>query len=136
MLSLAKLFHSLYFQILSTLAFGLTAGDFAARDLLKNREYNSAHDSRVAALRSRIEMDDSAAAGSAQVFRDEFPRETSRGGSSLAQRRYSYLPRGGRSESGQMQQPRMRLRRRPQSRQSQVSACAPYTDHISVKKIG
>ena len=32
----------------------------------------------------------------------------------------SYLPRGGRSESGQRQQ-RMRLRRRPQSRQSQVS---------------
>ena len=113
---------SLYFQILATLAFGLTAGDFAARDLLKNREYNSAHDSRVAALRSRIEMDDSAAAGSAQVFRDEFPRETSRGGSA-AQRRYSYLPRGGRSEPGRQQQQRMRLRRRPQSRQSQVIDC-------------
>ena len=107
------------FQILSTLAFGLTAGDFAARDLLKNREYNSAHDSRVAALRSRIEMDDSAAAGSAQVFRDEFPRERR---SSAAQRRYSYLPRGGRSEPGRQQQ-RMRLRRRPQSRQSQVIDC-------------
>ena len=106
------------FQILSTLAFGLTAGDFAARDLLKNREYNSAHDSRVAALRSRIEMDDSAAAGSAQVFRDEFPRERR----SSAQRRNSYLPRGGRSEPGQQQQ-RMRLRRRPQSRQSQVIDC-------------
>ena len=63
-------------QILSTLAFGLTAGDFAARDLLKNREYNSDYSSRVAALRSRFEGgEDSAVAGSAQVFRDEFSRE-------------------------------------------------------------
>ena len=62
-------------QILSTLAFGLTAGDFAARDLLKNREYNSDYSSRVAALRSRFEGEDSATAGSAQVFRDEFSRE-------------------------------------------------------------
>ena len=65
-------------QILSTLAFGLTAGDFAARDLLKNREYNSDYSSRVAALRSRFEgggSEDSAVAGSAQVFRDEFSRE-------------------------------------------------------------
>ena len=64
-------------QILSTLAFGLTAGDFAARDLLKNREYNSDYSSRVAALRSRFEGGggDSAVAGSAQVFRDEFSRE-------------------------------------------------------------
>ena len=100
------------FQILSALAVGLTAGDFAARDLLKNREYNSDYRSRVAALRSRMENDDSAAAGSAQVFRDEF---------SPSRERPSYLPRGGRSESGRQQQ-RMRLRRRPQSRQSQVSA--------------
>ena len=69
-----------FFQILSTLAFGLTVGDFAARDLLKNREYNSDYNSRVAALRSRFESaEDSATAGSAQVFRDEFPREAYRG---------------------------------------------------------
>ena len=53
---------------MSALAVGLTAGDFAARDLLKNREYNSDYASRVAALRSRMESDDSAAAGSAQAW--------------------------------------------------------------------
>ena len=92
------------------MAVGLTAGDFAARDLLKNREYNSWGDVRQAYDDVRqayaSDADDSGAAGSAQ--------------------RHSYLPRGGRSAPREGRQQRQRLRvsrRQPQSqRQSQVSA--------------
>ena len=85
--------HVTLLQMLSTLAAGLSAVDFAARDLLKNREYNSY---AAAAAGGAASM---RAAGSAQ--------------------QYSYLPRGGRSASDR-QQRRRQMRQRPQSRDSQV----------------